>query len=150
MNRLIQKSDDSSFLDKGIFTNQLLLPNEVLNTILEYQGFHSWVKGKYISRLNINDEKYDKLKNLKIIKKDKNTYKATITKMKNHYLYKYILEQKICNNMVHWYMKKLWYHSIHRNKKTYDKPYVYETHYVFGKNKIQNLPMLPIDYTYKK
>ena len=34
MNRLIQKSDDSSFLDKGIFTNQLLLlPNEVLHLL---------------------------------------------------------------------------------------------------------------------
>jgi hypothetical protein len=161
MKRIIQKSYHSTFSDEDNFTNQSIkfidlpnkiidLPNEIINTILEYQGYHVWRDGKFISRLNINDKKYDSLKNINIIKKNKNSYNVTISIMKNHSIYKYVLEQKIYSNMVHWYMDKYWYHSIHPNKKKYNKPYTEEIHYVFGKNKYQNLPMLPIDFTYKK
>jgi hypothetical protein len=129
---------------------QLYLPNEIVNTILEYQGYHIWRNGKFICRLNINDKKYNNLKKLNIIKKIKNSYKVTITIMKNHSLYKYTIEQRIYSNMIHWYMDKYLYHSIHHNKKIYTKSYIDETHYVFGKHISQNLPILRIDYTYKK
>jgi hypothetical protein len=124
---------------------QLYLPNEIVNTILEYQGYHIWRNGKFICRLNINDKKYNKLKKLNIIEKVKNSYKVTITIMKNHSLYTYTIEQRIYSNMVHWYMDKYWYHSMHHNK-----PYINETHYVFGKHISQNLPILRMDYTCKK
>jgi len=129
---------------------QIYLPNEIVNTILEYQGYHIWRNGKFICRLNINDKKYNNLKKLNIIKKIKNSYIVTITIMKNNSLYKYIIEQRIYSNMIHWYMEKYWYHSIHSNKKIYNKPYIDETHYVFGKHMSQNLPMLRMYYTYKK
>ena len=129
---------------------QLYLPNEIVNIILEYNGYHIWRNGKFICRLNINDKKYNNLKKLNIIKKSKDSYKVTITKMRNHYLYKYTIEQRIYNNMIHWYMDRYWYHSIHINKKKYNKPYIDETHYVFGKHISQNLPMLRMDFTYKK
>jgi len=122
---------------------QLYLPNEIINTILEYQGYHIWRNGKFICRLNINDKKYNNLKNLNIIKKVKNSYKVTITIMKNHSLYKYTIEQRIYSNMIHWYMDK--YHSMHHNT-----PYIDETHYVFGKHISQNLPMLRMNYTYRE
>ena len=47
------------------------LPIEIINTILEYQGYHIWAIGKFICRLNLNDKKYDSLKKLNIIKKIK-------------------------------------------------------------------------------
>lgn len=132
------------------FLLQLYLPNKIVNTILEYQGYHIWRNGKFICRLNINDKKYNNLKNLNIIKKIKDSYKVTITIMKNRYLYKYTIEQRISSNLIHWYMYKYWYYSIHPNKKTYKKPYIDETHYVFGKHISQNLPLLRMDYTYRK
>ena len=125
---------------------QLYLPNEIVNTILEYQGYHIWRNGKFICRLNINDKKYNNLKNLNIIKKIKDLYKVTITIMKNHYLYEYTIEQRIYSNMIHWYMDKYRYHPIHHNNKLY----IYERHYVFGKHISQNLPILRMDYTSKK
>ena len=129
---------------------QLYLPNEILNTILEYQGYHIWRNGKFMCRLNINDKKYNNLKNLNIIKKLKDSYMATITIMKNRYLYKYTIEQRISSNLIHWYMYKYWYYSIHPNKKRYNKPYIDTTLYVFGKDIPQNLPLLRMDYTYRK
>lgn len=124
---------------------QLYLPNEIINTILEYQGYHIWRNGKFICRLNINDKKYNNLKNLNIIKKIQNSYIVTITIMNGHSLYKYTIEQRIYSNMIHWYMDKYWYNSIHPNEQ-----YIDETHYVFNKHISQNLPMLRMDYTYKK
>ena len=128
---------------------QLYLPNEIVNVILEYSGYHIWRNGKFICRLNINDKKYDNLKKLNIIEKVKdsvikNSYKVTIKIMRNHYLYEYTIQQRIYCNMIHWYMDI--------NKKKYNKPYIHidETHYVFGRHKSQNLPMLRMDFTYKK
>lgn len=126
--------------------SKLYLPTEIVNTILEYQGYHSWRNGKFICRVNINDKKYDTLKKLNIIKKIKNSYNVTITVMKNHSLYKYTIEQQIYSNMIHWYMDKHWYHSIYPNKKKYNEPYIYETHYIFGRHILQNLPVLPMNF----
>ena len=70
------------------------LPNEIVNTILEYQGYHIWRNGKFMCRLNINDKKYNNLKNLNIIKKTKDSYKVTISIMKNPSLTHFV--KKIC------------------------------------------------------
>ena len=116
---------------------QLYLPNQIVNTILEYHGYHIWRNGKFICRLNINDKKYDKLKNINLIKKiDNNSYQVSITIMKNQSLYKYYIQQTIYSNMVHWYMDKYWNDPIYRNITHSDG-----RHYVFGKHKSQNLPM---------
>ena len=53
---------------------QLYLPNEIINTILEYQGYHIWRNGQFMCRLNINDKNYNNLKNLNIIKKIKDSF----------------------------------------------------------------------------
>jgi hypothetical protein len=123
---------------------QLYLPNEIINTILEYQGYHIWRNGKFMCRLNINDKKYNNLKHLNIIKQMKDgSHNVTITIMKNNYLYKCTIQQKISRTAeIHWYMYRYWYYSIHPNKKRYSKPHVDSTYYVFGKDISQNLPML--------
>ena len=130
---------------------QLYLPNEVVNTILEYQGYHVWRNGKFMRRLNINDKKYDSIKNLNIIKKIKDgSHKVTITIMRNNYLYKCTIHQKISRTKIHWYMYRYWYYSIHPNKKRYSKPHVHSRYYVFGKDISgisPNLQITHIDYT---
>ena len=162
MNKTVLNKDTENIIKSQTKQNclQLYLPNEVVNTILEYQGYHVWRNGKFMRRLNINDKKYDSIKNLNIIKKIKDgSHKVTITIMRNNYvhnhdyvhnhLYKCTIEQKISRTKIHWYMYRYWYFSIHPNKKKYSKPCVDSTYYVFDKDISQNLPMLPMDYTYK-
>jgi hypothetical protein len=54
---------------------------------------------------------------LKGVKKRKDSYKVTIRIIKDYYLYKYTIEQRIYSNMIYWYMDRYWYDSIHGNKK---------------------------------
>jgi len=124
---------------------QLYLPNEVVNTILEYQGYHIWRNGKFMRRLNINDKKYDSIKNLNIIKKiNDDSYMVTIIIMKkNKFVYKYTIEQTISSNLIHWNMYIYWYRPIHPNKKRY------ETKYVLAKDIPQNLVLLRMHYSYR-
>jgi hypothetical protein len=127
---------------------QLYLPNEIINTILEYQGYHIWRNGKFMRRLNINDQKYNNLKNLNIIKKiNDDSYMVTIIIMKNKFVYKYTIEQTISSSLIHWNMYIYWYYSIH--PKTYNKPYVDGTKYVFAKDIPQNSMLLRTHYSYR-
>jgi hypothetical protein len=133
---------------------QLYLPNEIINTILEYQGYHIWRNGKFMRRLNINDQKYNNLKNINIIKKIKDdSYMVTITKIKNNYLYKYTIEQTISRSMIFWDMYKYGYISIiPPNIKRRKEPYVDDTTYIFSKeckDISQKLPLLRIYSSYK-
>jgi hypothetical protein len=130
------------------------LPIEIINTILEYQGYHIWRNGKFMRRLNINDQKYNNLKNINIIKKIKdNLYMVTITKIKNNYLYKYTIEQSISRSMIFWDMCKYGYISIiPPNIKRRKEPYVDETTYIFSKeckDISQKLPLLRIYSSYR-
>ena len=133
---------------------QLYLPNEIINTILEYQGYHIWRNGKFICRLNINDKKYNNLKKVNIIKKIKDDlYMVTITKIKNNYLYKYTIEKSISSSMIFWDMYKYGYISIiPPNIKRRKEPYVDETTYIFSKeckDISQKLPLLRIYSSYR-
>jgi hypothetical protein len=133
---------------------QLYLPNEIINTILEYQGYHIWRNGKFICRLNINDKKYNNLKKLNIIKKIKDDlYMVTITKIKNNYLYKYTIKQSISSSMIFWDMYKYGYISIiPPNIQRRKEPYVDETTYIFSKecNYIsQKLPLIRMYSSYR-
>ena len=130
------------------------LPIEIINTILEYQGYHVWRNGKFMRRLNINDQKFNNLKNINIIKKIKDDlYMVTITKIKNNYLYKYTIEKSISSSMIFWYMYKYGYISIiPPNIKRRKEPYVDETTYIFSKeckDISQKLPLLRIDSSYR-
>ena len=40
------------------------LPNEIVNLILDYDNKIRYRNGKYIDRINIEDEKYDNLKDV--------------------------------------------------------------------------------------
>jgi len=126
---------------------QLYLPNEIINTILEYQGYHIWRNGKFMRRLNINDQKYNNLKNLNIIKKIKDgSYMVTILIIRNSYVYKYIIEQTNTSTMIHWSMYKYLCHSIYPKQRTYNK--LDEIKYLSGT--YQNLQFLRMNYSYRR
>lgn len=44
-------------------------PQELIDIILEYQGYHTWRNGKYIRRLDKNDPRYNTVNNIPKIKK---------------------------------------------------------------------------------
>jgi len=115
------------------------LPIELIHLILEFQGYHSWRNGKYIRRLDINDPKYDELKQRPPIRDNK----VLFSKMKYGSLYKYNISTAIYSNKIHWYLDIYWYHSK-KNKKSWNKPYKTTLHYIFEHNIKQHLPVIQI------
>ena len=68
------------------------LPTEIVDLILEYQGYHTWRNGKYICRLQLDDT-YDAVKRMPIINLRKglvnpsnNTFNVSFTKIKQELL----------------------------------------------------------------
>lgn len=57
------------------------LPIEVINIILEYQGYHIFRYGKYMKRISMNDQRRDMLTSMKKIRKNMyGVYEACIWK----------------------------------------------------------------------
>jgi hypothetical protein len=50
--------------------NMNYLPIEIVNLILEYQGYHSYRNGKYVKKLHIHNDVIELLMNMKKIKKN--------------------------------------------------------------------------------
>jgi len=99
--------------------NQLMnrLPREIVDLILEYQGYHSLRNGKYICHLQL-DERYDAVKRMPTITLDKkNTFNTCFTKIKQGTLYKYNIHTAIYSGKIHWYMDIYRYYSKHQYKK---------------------------------
>jgi len=103
-----------------------LLPIELINIILEFQGYHNYRNGKYISRLNLNDPKYYELKRKPLIQKNilNNFYIAIFKKRDNIYT----ISTAICEKKVYWYMDV--YDKIIFRNKNMEKSY----HYVYEHN----------------
>ena len=110
------------------------LPTEIVDLILEYQGYHIWRNGKYICRLQL-DGKYDDVKrrpiiNLKkgLVNPSNNTFNVSFTKIKQGTLYRYDIHTAIYSGKIHWYMDIYRYYSQDDNKKSY---LCKNVHYVF-------------------
>lgn len=130
MNQLNQLNNMSKVINR--------LPFELVNLILEYQGYHIWRNDKYVHRLNLNDPKYDMLKDRPQVRDGK----VKFSKMKLGSLYKFEIHTAIYGNKIHWYIDKYWYYSKHPNKKSWNKPSENTIHYIFEHNEQQNLPMI--------
>lgn len=121
------------------------LPREIVDLILEYQGYHSWRNGKYICHLQL-DERYDAVKRMPTITLDKNnTFKTCFTKIKQGTLYKYNIHTSIYSGKIHWYMDIYAYYSQHQYKKNknYMSSYLTKTvHYIFEHNEKQHSPVI--------
>ena len=99
------------------------LPTEIVDLILEYQGYHTWRNGKYICRLQL-DDKYDAVKRRPIINLKKglvhpsnNTFNVCFTKIKQGTLYRYDIHTAIYSGKIHWNMDIYRYYSQHQYKK---------------------------------
>jgi hypothetical protein len=132
------------------------LPTEIVDLILEYQGYHNWRNGKYICRLQI-DDKYDAVKRRPIINLRKglvypynNTFNVSFTKIKQGTLYRYEYHTAIYSDKIHWYMDIHRYYSQNesnkfKNHRNVLKSYLCKNvHYVFEHNEKQHLPVIHV------
>ena len=132
------------------------LPTEMVDLILEYQGYHKWRNGKYICRLQLDDT-YDAVKRRPIINLRKglvhpnnNTFNVSFTKIKQGTLYRYEYHTAIYSNKIHWYMDIHRYYSQDNNKFKNRKRNVFKSylcknvHYVFEHNEKQHLPVIHV------
>ena len=117
------------------------LPKEIIDLILEFQGYHKWRNCKYISQLYIQDKMYHEIQKRIIPKNDISTpvYSVQIKKIINDELYIYIISTSIYSNKVHWYMDKYIYDNVNIFKCTRE-PITKTFHYIFGHNEKQHLP----------
>ena len=96
------------------------LPTEIVDLILEYQGYHKWRNGKYICRLQLDDT-YDAVKRRPIIS-FRNPHTTTqfnvyFEKVKEGSLYGYDIHTAIYSGKIHWYMNINRYYSQNDNNK---------------------------------
>ena len=110
-----------------------ILPIELINTILEYQGYHTWRHGKFICKIQLNDERYTKVNKSPIFKDITTCNYKTIFYVQHKNLYKYIIEIKLYNDKIHWFMDII-------NIDVLEQQYERSIHYVFGHNVKQHLP----------
>ena len=83
------------------------LPKEIIDIILEFQGFHKNRNGIFIECICKNDKRYLFLqKNLNIISFDSYTQKLCVNfeKQHNNIYYLYIISTSIYGDHIHWYM----------------------------------------------
>jgi hypothetical protein len=107
-----------------------LLPSEIVNIILEFQGYHSYRNGKYITKINIHDKKYNAIKRKPIVNRcADNNYLIMFQKMNRTYF----ITTNIYSKKVHWYMDI--YQTDSNNKIISEKNY----HYVYEHNDKQHL-----------
>ena len=123
------------------------LPTEIVDLILEYQGYHTWRNGKYICRLQLDDT-YDAVKRRPIINLStlwcypyNNIFNVCFAKRKQGTLYRYNIHTSIYTGKIHWYMDIYRYYSQDDNKKSYLCKCL---HYVFEHNEKQHLPVIHI------
>jgi hypothetical protein len=121
------------------------LPTEIVDLILEYQGYHNWRNGKYINRLHLDDT-YHSVKRRSVIQLDKNNiFKTSFTKISQGHLYQYTIHTATYSDKIHWYMDIHRFYSRHayvKNKNRMNSYLSKSIHYVFEHNEKQHLPMI--------
>jgi hypothetical protein len=111
------------------------LPNEIINTILEFQGYHKYRSGKYMAQLHIHDEKYEILRKKPMNdcyynNQYGNFYKATFYKAIENKYYKILIHCIDYGEKLHWYMNVLLYSKIHKQNIQWERCNDKSVHYV--------------------
>ena len=94
------------------------LPTEVINHILEYQGYHRWRNGKYIKRISQKDNRYDILSKRPIPRENSIGVCVSIWKKITKYEILYHIESYTFNNIIYW---TLTINKFYNNNNTYDE-----------------------------
>jgi hypothetical protein len=111
-------------------TNKMnTLPIDIVNIILEYQGYHIFRHGKYMKRLRISDERYSILNNMRRIKRNNyGTYEVCFwksiisTKRVTHRKIDtcFMIETHVLPSSVMWVMNVSYYYD---DNDSYDDRY---------------------------
>ena len=83
------------------------LPSDIINIILEFQGFHIWRNGKYIPRISNNDPRRIPLLTIPkyyIIDNDQFIINVSIRKSLDHGELFIIIQRVICSHTIIWIM----------------------------------------------
>jgi hypothetical protein len=79
-----------------------MLPNDILNIILEYQGYHMFRNGKFMTRIMKNDERYSMLKTRPAILPE--TYNVNFKKNIGKRCFDFDISVIIENEKLYWFM----------------------------------------------
>jgi hypothetical protein len=113
-----------------------LLPKEVLNLILEFQGYHKCRNGKYMTQICGNDEKYEALrkktwKKCYYINHYGRFYRTVFYKRIDSTTCKIIIHCIDYGDKIHWYMSFLHFLGIEDQQLVWKKCQNKSIHYVY-------------------
>ena len=132
------------------------LPRDIINIILEFQGYHVFRHGKYMIQIDKNDPRYELLLKKPLIKKNRYGYwQASIHETIYDRCYTYTITTYEHAGFIHWtfnvyhsdnhdcnYVEEEEYHTYFYNSY-YSKK---SRQYVFGRHPKQNLPNYNLHY----
>jgi hypothetical protein len=97
------------------------LPTEVINHILEYQGYHTWRNGKYIKRISQKDTRYNILSQRPIPRENSMGVCVSIWKKTKEYEILYHIESYTFNTMIYWVLTINKFYDDNSSYDCYDR-----------------------------
>jgi hypothetical protein len=112
-----------------------LVPRDVVNLILEFQGYHKFRNGKYMKQISPEDERYEIIR-----KKPWNTcyytnqhgnfYRSTFYRVIQKKHHKIIIHSIDYGGKLHWYMNVLFFDILHNQTVLWKKCKNKSIHYI--------------------
>jgi len=133
-NKTKKQTNKTNKTDKMNFSK---LPKEIINIILELNGYHVYRHGKYMIQLGKNDPRYTILQKKPSIKKNEyGSWEAKLFQIIHKQYYVYTIYTFEHSGYLHWCLDL----DVPK-EKTDDKDNRKNIHYVFGRHPKQNRPI---------